>query len=157
MIERMRAWWRVRTPRERVLLQAAAVLALVVAAPLTAVQQAYDFRRTAGVDLASARAVEDMVDRLAEEGAGNPSPIVGDGTVQSAVVIAAQEQGLAVARFAPSGPDRIRLAFEASDSRAIMRWLDRMARAGFEVSSARIVRVGEGDLVTAEFDVAAAS
>jgi type II secretory pathway component PulM len=156
MIQLLIAFWRARTPRERRLLQGAAILVFGVLAPLWAYQSASAYRAHAAAALASARAVQGDVRRLAAAGAGVPlQEIASDGTLRGLAVALARANGLTVSRIEPAGPDRIRLALAPADSRKVYRWIDAVSRRGAAVEQTTMRRSGEGDEVIAEFEIAA--
>lgn len=155
-MEHVLAWWRARTARERTLLQGAGVLVFAVILPAWAYVSAASFRRDAAEELASARRVETQVARLAEAGAtAGAADAVGDTSIRGRALAAAQGASLVAQRVEPGGPDRVRIVFEPADSLAVYRWIDQVGRSGAIVTQSSIVRVGETDLVRAEFEVAA--
>ena len=155
MMEELASWWRARTERERVILQAAIVLLFVILAPLLVLQSANAYRARAAADLVSAQSLlKDVQTYAATRSAPAPGGgSVSDGTPRGEAVATAQAIGLTVSRIETTGPDRARVVFEAGDSRAMLRWLERMTRAGVEVRATRMVRVSGGDAVQAEFEI----
>lgn len=156
MMEQLSAWWRARTGRERLLLQGAGLFVFAILLPIWAFLAAQNFRDAGAAALADARAIEAQVVRLAEAsesqdaGAGSADP-----SVRGKAMAAAQAARLTIAHLETSGPEQVRVRFEASDSLAIYRWIDAVGRRGAYVSRSSITRVADSDLVTAEFEVAA--
>lgn len=155
MMEQLATWWRARTERERLLLQVGLVLLLVIALPLLLLQSANAYRARAGADLASASSLLTQVQTYAAARAqpaqgGAPSS---DGTPRGEAVATAQALGLTISRIEASGADRARVVFEPGDSRAMLRWLERMTRAGIDVRATRMLRVSGSESVQAEFEI----
>jgi type II secretory pathway component PulM len=155
MMDQTAAWWRARTTRERLLLQASAILAFGVLLPLSAFQTANAYRVEARAALQDAQGLAADVKRIAAASAqGAPPMPENDGTVRGIAFAAAQAHGLTVARVEPAGPDRVKIAFTPAQSVLVYRWFDTVTRRGLFISASSMTRAGEGGLVTAEFDVA---
>jgi type II secretory pathway component PulM len=154
MIDQLAAWWRARTAREQLLLRGLIGLVFVVLLPLGAFQLASSYRASAAADLAAAQSLSAEVKRLenATARAGPPLP-QNDGSLQGLAFAAAKAHGLTIARVEPAGPERVRVIFEPAASTLIYRWFDAVARRGVAVSRSAIIRAGEGDLVTGEFEL----
>jgi type II secretory pathway component PulM len=153
MITTLTAWWRARSARERGLIQVLAVIALVIVAPLALYRAAQDYRASAKADLEAAQQVARDVATLAKGKPAGPTTL-GDGTLRGRVVALAQAEGLAVDGVEPLSGGRLRVRFAASSSVGVYRWLAACARQGVQIGRAAIVRAGEGDVVTAEFEIA---
>lgn len=148
-------WWRARTARERLLLQAAAVLLFVLLTPLWAYSSAAQFRAAAAAERVSAQQVHENVTRLASAAGTRPSGAFpgSDGALRGLAMAAAEAEGLTVSRVEPAGADRVRISVAPTASLAIYRWIDSVSRRGAFVSSAALTRSGEGDLVAAELEL----
>jgi type II secretory pathway component PulM len=154
MILQLIAFWRARTPRERRLLQAAAVLIFGVLGPLWAYQAAASYRAQSAAALAGAREVQANVRRLAAADRTHAlPPIPTDGTLRGLVLALAQAEGLTLTRIEPAGPDRLRVTFEPADSIKLYRWIDAVSRRGAAVEQTTMRRVGPGEAVAGEFEV----
>lgn len=149
----LEAWWRARTPREHTLIKAAGVLVFAVLLPLWALQAASTYRAEAAQSLQAAQALAADVRALTND-QGGPALPQNDGTPRGLAFAAAQALTLTVARVEPMGGDRVRIVFEPAASKPVFQWLDVMNRRGVLVARTQIVRVGEGDVVAAEFDLA---
>ncbi|MGE0597329.1 MAG: type II secretion system protein GspM [Hyphomonadaceae bacterium] len=156
MIAHLASWWRARTARERMLLQGAALFVLALLLPLASYNAALRFRAAAAAELSSAAEVRANVARLAEAaGTEASSDFPGtDGTLRGLAMAAAEAEGMVVSRIDQAGPDRVRLSVAPVSSLAIYRWIDAVSRRGAFVSQTALVRSGEGDLVTAEMELA---
>lgn len=152
MIDLIVSWWRARTMRERLLLQAAAVFVCAVLIPLAAYQGAARYRADAAADLAAARAVQQDVARLAA--AGVTPAIAGDDTLRGIALALAAETGLTPERIEPAGPDNVRVTFAAADSLRVYRWMEGVGRHGVQLRSTALTRTGAGAQVVAEFSLA---
>jgi type II secretory pathway component PulM len=154
MIAAIAGWWRSRTLRERLLLQAAALLIFAVLVPLAAYQAALRFRAGAAEQLAGARQVQANVARLAAQGrpaAAATAP--SDGTLRGRAMANAQAAGLVVARIEPQGAGALLIVFEPADSRKIYRWIDSMGRSGASVRRTLVTRASGEGAVAAEFEI----
>lgn len=130
------------------------VFVFAVLAPLGAFQAASAFRAGAAADLASAQAVAAQVKRLeANRAQAGPALPQNDGSLQGLAFAAAQAHGLTIARVEPAGPERVKVIFEPAPSSLAYRWFDALVRRGVNVTRSVITRAGDGDLVTAEFDL----
>lgn len=157
MIASLGAWWRARTDRERLLLRVALVLLVCVLAPLAAMQAAGQYRLDARRALESANAVSADVRAIAARSAeAGPALPAHDGSLRGLALAAASAYGLTVAQAEAQGANGVRVAFAPADSTLVYRWFDAVARRGAIVTRTTIVRAGEGDLVTAEFELSRA-
>lgn len=157
MIGAASSWFASRAPREKLLLQIAAVLALA-AALWFGWQTASSYRTATAADLASAVQLRDDVARLRAippDDAGQVAPAASDGTPRGAAVAIAAQFGLSPARIEPDGPSGIRISFQPASAHNVYAWIDAIERAGFPVSRITIVRAGEGDLVQGDASLAA--
>lgn len=155
MITQLAAWWRARTSRERWLLQAAGVLVFALILPAWIYLSATAFREGAASERARASLMSDQLDQLRQAAQAQGGQTLGaDGTLRDRALEAANANGLATAALEAAGPDRIRASFENADSLAVYRWIEAMGRRGAYLSRTTMTRVGESDLVNAEFEVA---
>lgn len=153
MLDQFSAWWRARTGRERALIQIAAALAFAAALPLMLLSNAMTYRARAGADLKAAEALFADVERLAAQPARGADTVTLGADPDAAMLAVAQELGLTIVKIELAGTGRRRVAIGPGDSRAILAWMHRMGRAGLEVRSAQMVRVGETLQVEAEFEL----
>lgn len=158
MMESALSWWRARTERERVLLQVMTALVFFISIPLLLLHSAGAYRLRATSDLASSERLLTEVEayaasrsRMALEGPA------GDGTPRGEALAIAAGLQLTIARLEPAGPERWRVFFGPADSRALLQWVDRLARAGVETHAARMIRVGDADAVEGEFEIGPAT
>lgn len=153
-MEQLAIWWRARSGRERRLMQGAAILVLGVLLPAWAYLSAVSFRAEAAARLANARQIETQVARIAEasqtQSAGDSEA---DVSLRGRVLASAQAAGLTAARLEAASADRVRVSFEPASSLAVYRWIDSVSRSGAFVGRTTIVRVGDSELVEAEFAV----
>ncbi len=150
-------WFRSRTAREQMLLQAAVSLVIVGGGLTWGYQAASTFRVEAASDLSGAVQLRDDVARLASIGA-TPSAVVpaaSDGTARGAATAIASQFGLAPSAIEPDGPTGIRVSFTPAPSRAIYEWVDAIERSGLVVTRLSIVRAGEGDIVQSDASLSA--
>lgn len=149
------AWWRARTSREQRLIQVAGALILALILPAFIYTSAASYRADAEADLSRAREVAAQVQQLADAArTQGDAAISADGTLRERALATANTIGLTIAQVEPAGPDRVRVAFENADSLAVYRWIEAVGRTGAFVARSQISRVGETDLVTAEFELA---
>lgn len=154
MIEAWAAWFRARTGRERFLLIAAGVFVFGVVAPFLLIQSVSQFRSEAGRSLADANTLAADVRALAARTqSSGPALPAHDGSLRGLAFAAAAAHGLTIAQTDEASAGRLRVVFGASQSTAIYRWFDTMTRHGAIVSRTTLVRAGEGDLVTGEFEL----
>ncbi|MBI1251675.1 MAG: hypothetical protein GC189_09415 [Alphaproteobacteria bacterium] len=154
MIARVLAWLRRRSARERLLLSVAGALIFAIVLPLRAYSSALAFRAAAARDLDAAQELRAEVARLAQAGPSAGTPAGGDGSIRGRVTTIAEQQGLEISRIEPAGPDRVRVRFEPASSIRVYRWMHAVGRSGAFIASTAMIRTGEGDTVTAEFEVA---
>jgi type II secretory pathway component PulM len=157
MMRAASSWFASRAPREQLLLQIGAVVALL-AALWFGWQAANSYRTGAAADLASAMQLRDDVARLRATpttGAGQVTPAASDGTPRGAASAIATQFGLSPSRIEPDGPSGIRISFEPASARSVYGWIDAVERAGFSVNRITIVRAGEGDLVQGDASLSA--
>lgn len=151
-MEAFKAWWAARTGRERKLVQGAALFVLMILLPGWAYLSAAQFREDAAVRLTAARAVAADVARLEQ---GGPAQDAGGATLRDRVLTLAEANGLAPQALESADATRVRVVFGPSDSLMIYRWIDAIGRTGAMVSRSAVLRSGESDLVSAEFEVLA--
>lgn len=157
MSARLGAWWRARTPRERVLLQVCAALAFGVAAPLWVFGAATSFRDAAATALTQAEAAHRGVQALAASGArAGPALPAHDGSLNGLAFAAASAHGLTIERVEGASADRLRVVFAPAQDVRVFAWLDEMARAGVAAPRSSLMRAGPQGLIRAEFDLARA-
>jgi type II secretory pathway component PulM len=149
MMVGLRFWWRARSSRERLMLSGGFAIIVCVVAPLALYFQVDTFRRAAATDLAAARVVLSDVGKIAA--AGPPKAASGD--VRDVAAAAAATSGLTISRIEPTGVGGLVLVFGVSDSRGVYQWMDAMGASGFSIRRSNIVRVDDGALVTAEFEI----
>lgn len=155
MMTQLAAWWRARTSRERWLIQAASVLVFALILPAWAYLSATAFRESAASELVRANQVGDQLEQLREAAQAQGGQTLGaDGTLRERALEAATANGLDTAALEAAGPDRVRVSFENADSLAVYRWIEAIGRRGAYLSRTTMTRVGESDLVNAEFEVA---
>ena len=149
------AWWRARTSREQRLIQIAGALILALMLPAFLYTSAASYREDTAAELTRARDVAAQVEQLAEAArAQGDATIAADGSLRERAMAAASSVGLTIAQVEPAGPGRVRVVFENADSLAVYRWIEAVGRAGAFVARSQISRVGETDLVIAEFELA---
>ncbi len=156
MMRAASSWFASRAPREQILLQAGAAVALL-AALWFSWQAASGYRAAAAADLASAMQLRDDVARLRAipVAAAQAASATSDGTPRGAAIAIATQFGLSPSRVEPDGPNAVRISFQPAASQGLYAWIDAVERAGFAVSRIAIIRAGEGDLVQADASVAA--
>lgn len=157
MMGAVTSWFGSRTPREQLLLQSGAAVALL-AAMWFGWQAASGYRAAAAADLSSAMQLRDDVARLraaSANGVTQAPPAASDGTPRGAAAAIAAQFGLSPTRIEPDGPTGVRVSFQPAAARSIYAWIDAVERAGFSVNRVVIVRAGEGDLVQGDASLAA--
>lgn len=156
MIGQVFAWFGSRTPREQLLLQLGAVVA-ILAALWFGWQSASKYRASAAADLESAMQLREDVARLRTlpQGAAQVAPASSDGTPRGAAAAIATQFGLSPSRIEPDGPNGVRISFQPAAAQSIYSWIDAIERAGFKVDRVTIVRAGEGDLVQGDASLSA--
>lgn len=139
MTARLSAWYRSRSPRERVLLAAALALALlilgwaIVAVPFRDSLAAARARHEASVGvLARARAEAEARRAAPQPGAPLGAPVA---TIVSG---AAAEAGFAGAQVSPAGESGASFAIEAARAQALFAWIRALEQRGIAVSSLRV-------------------
>lgn len=157
MIGPLATWFRGRTAREQLLLQACAFLLIVGGGLTFGFQTANAYRAEAATDLASAVQLRDDVSRVAALGAtaGADAPVASDGTARGAATAVAEQLGLALSSISPDGPTGVRVTFSPASAGAIYAWIDAVERTGFEVTALSLVRAGAGDVVQGDARVSA--
>jgi type II secretory pathway component PulM len=143
------AWWRARSSRERLLMRGAAVLALAVLAPSWAYLAADRYRAEGAVRVQEASQIANQVEDLERIGAAAGRP---DASLQEKLLAAAGAHGLSPPRFEAAAPERVTVVFAASDANLVQRWMGDAAMRGVLMTRTVIVRVGESNLVDAEFE-----
>lgn len=154
MIDRLRAWLRARSPRERMLIgvAGAAFAALFL---LGGFQAAQAYRDEASADLDRARKISADVAKIAKL-SPTSSAVGADGSLQGRALAQAKAQGLEVAQVQPLGGDGLRVTFEPGDDQAVFDWMQALIKSGAFVQRTSIIRGETGDTVRAEFDLAPA-
>ena len=152
MIGAALSWFRSRTAREQMLLQAAVFLVVIGGGLTWGYQTVSAYRNQAASDLSSAVQLRNDVVRLASTGAvpAGVVPAPSDGTPRGAATAIASQFGLAPSAIEPDGPTGIRVSFTPASSRAVYGWVDAIERSGLVVTRLSIVRAGEGDLVQSD-------
>ena len=151
-MEKLGAWWRSRTPRERILLRTLGVVLFFIALPVWGYSAAASFRAEAEADLAEAQHLRAQVRQIASFAPAQTAN--GDDSVGAVAVAAAESVGLVVERVSPQGPDRAIVAFGPADSRWIYRWMTSVGQQGMTLRSTRLTRLENSEQVRAEFEVA---
>jgi len=152
-LEQIVSWWRARTSRERLMVQLLGGI-FAVALPLSAYQGAAGVRDRAAAALREAREVSAGVETLRQLGPA-PAGVSNEASLRSVALASAESLGLKASRVEPAGAGRLKIAFEAADSRIIYRWMDAMGKRGAFIVQTSIVRDGDKDLVLAQFEIGA--
>ncbi|HST35005.1 MAG TPA: type II secretion system protein GspM [Allosphingosinicella sp.] len=131
----MSEWWQIRSPRERLLLQAMLGLAafvlgwLLVVRPLGDALEAAKARHGAAVvALAEAKARQE-----AGRSAGAPPPL----PIDSLIGASASEAGFTGARITAAGPARASVAIDSARPQALFGWVAALERRGLAVERLR--------------------
>ena len=147
-----RAWWRQRSPRERALLGAMAVAALVYLVAVVVFQPMLAARAEARDRIARADAGLARLASLGDEPARMAAPTA-DRPVNAVVTETATEFGLTIRRIEPEG-DGVRMTIEDADFADIVRWIDEVeTRQGLRVTAAEMDRRPEPGVVSASLTV----
>jgi type II secretory pathway component PulM len=149
------AWFRSRTAREQLLLQAGAFILIVGGGLFWGWQTASAYRASAAADLAIAQQIRADIARLDATPTPAAAPIASDGTPRGAATAIAAQVGLAPTHIEPEGPTAVRISFGSAPSASVYAWIDAVERAGLVVTRIALVRAGPGDLVQADASVAA--
>lgn len=151
MIERLIHWWRIRTPRERVMLAvlgalaAAMLLWFAILLPLDRARIDARARYDAALDAeaaARAQAARLSAYRSARR-AALPAPL------ETVVARAAEAAGFTGAVTRVSGRDRLAVTILSARPRALFAWLDQLAGQGIAVQLLAL-RPGAGGTVSVE-------
>lgn len=141
----LRLWFAGRSRRERQLILAAGVLALLtlvwiaIVRPLgDATASARERQGDAIVRLADTHAAVDAV-RAADASRGRALT----GTLADTVRASADEAGFVLASLDPVAPDRVRVGIASARGGALVGWLARLERSGVLVDTARLTDHGD--------------
>lgn len=134
MTDRLLAWYAGRTPRERQLLLAAAVLAVValfylITVPVTdALASARSRHADAVIALGETQARVDAIKALQTD---RPPPL--DSPLDTLIRARAEEAGFTLATVTPQGSDRVQITIASARPGALLRWLADLEAAGILV------------------------
>ncbi len=141
----MTAWWNDLSPRERLLLGFAGVLAAALLASLIIIRPLIGWNAQAEREAARARDAYDLTVAAAAL-AGTSSSAPEEATpLRQAVISTAGAAGVELVRIASNDPTRVEIQAAPADAEALFAWLgDLQTRYGAYVTFADVTRGDEG-------------